>query len=257
MIDLHSHILPGLDDGPADLDEAVALARAASTAGIRVVATTSHIHRSFMLDPDDLDAARAELAERLAREGVPVELVQGGEISTGRLPDLDDDTLGRLALGGGRWVLLECPFSAATAMEPMTTELQRRGFGVLLAHPERSAYFQRDPRRLGRLVEQGALAQVTAGSFAGEFGDVPRRTAYKLLETGWVHVLASDAHSAYDRGPSMREGIAALRSRYGDVAAQVTWMAEQLPAAILSSAQPPPRPALPRPRSMLRRLRAA
>src|SRR5207247_10217297 len=102
-IDLHSHILPGLDDGPDDLEEAVALARAAVDAGTRVMATTSHVNRTFMLGPAELDAARAEVAERLAQEGVPLQLVKGGRASTRRLPDFDDDTLRKLALGGGRW----------------------------------------------------------------------------------------------------------------------------------------------------------
>src|ERR671915_78987 len=159
MIDLHAHILPGLDDGPESLDAAVAMAH--------------------------LAAARTELAARLREEDVALELLAGGEVSLGRLPELDDGRLREFALGGGPYVLLECPFSPVDGrMDEMVEDLQRRGFQVLLAHPERSPTFQRDPARLARLVERGALAQVTTGSFAGDFGEIARRAAAAMLEQG-------------------------------------------------------------------------
>jgi protein-tyrosine phosphatase len=250
MIDLHAHILPGVDDGPPTVDDTLEMARAAVAAGTTAMATTSHIHHMFPLDPEDIVRGRAELAERFAAEGIELELLGGGEIAPDRLPSLDDDALRALALGGGPYVLLECPFTPIGAgMEMMVTDLQQRGFGVLLAHPERSASFQRDLGLLSTLVERGALAQVTTGSLNGGFGDVPRRAALAMLERGLVHVLASDAHSADHRGPDLR--------RAGDVldADQHAWMTTAAPAAIVAGEPLPPRPPLPRPRrGMLSRL---
>jgi protein-tyrosine phosphatase len=257
VIDLHAHILPGVDDGPASEEEAVAMARAAVGAGTRAIAATSHVEAHFALGPDELEPARAALADRLAREEIALELLQGGEIAPARLPDLDGETLRALTLGGGPTVLLECPFGpVGAAMEPMVSDLRMRGFEVLLAHPERSPTFQRDPGRLERLLELGATGQVTAGSLAGGFGGTVRGVAQRMLEAGLVHVIASDSHDAVQRPPDPRLAAAALRERYGDVEAQLQWMTEAAPAAIVAGEPLPPRPPLPRPRGMRARLRA-
>ncbi len=239
MIDLHSHILPGLDDGPAALEDSLALARAATAAGTRAMATTSHIDFTFGVRPADLVAARAALRPALEDAGIELELLAGGEIAPARLPQLDDDALRSLALGGGPAVLLECPFTPVGAsMEPMVSDLRRRGFEVLLAHPERSPTFQQDPMRLARLIELGAHAQVTAGALAGDFGGTPREAARTLLRRGLVHVLASDAHGAEHRRPDLR--------RAGLDGDQLGWMTEAAPAAILAGHPLPERPPLPR-----------
>ena len=148
-------------------------------------------------------------------------------------------------------MLFECPFAPVGAgMEMMAADLQRRGFGVLLAHPERSPSFQRDPGLLAGMVERGALAQITTGSLAGGFGDIPRRAALAMLERGLVHVLASDAHDAYRRGPDLRA--------HGDVLDpdQHEWMTSAAPAAIVAGTPLPPRPPVPRTRGMRARLRS-
>jgi protein-tyrosine phosphatase len=257
LIDLHTHILPGLDDGPRSMDGAVEMARAAVQGGTRAVATTSHINVAFGLSPEDLATARAALAERLAAEGIELELLAGGEVAPERLPDLDDAALRAIGLGGGRCVLLECPFTPmGSTMEPMVADLRRRGFAVLLAHPERSPTFQREPARLAQLVELGACAQVTSGAVAGGFGQTAQRSALELLEAGLVHVLASDSHDPEHRPPDPRLGADVLRERYGDVEAQLRWMTEEAPAALVAGAALPERPALPRARGMRARLRA-
>jgi protein-tyrosine phosphatase len=238
VIDLHAHILPGLDDGPGSFDAAVVLARTAVEAGTRAIATTSHINRSFGLAPADLAAVRAELAARLDEEGVELDLLAGGEIAPDRLPQLDDDALDALTLGGGPYLLIECPFAPVGAsMEPIVNRLRARGFEVLLAHPERSVTFQRDPERLAALVRLGALAQVTAGALAGGFGGTAQRAARTMLERGLVHVLASDAHDAVHRPPVLRAP--------GVEGAQLEWMASAAPAAIVEGRPLPGRPPLP------------
>jgi protein-tyrosine phosphatase len=258
VIDLHAHILPGLDDGPATEEEAVSLARAAVAAGTRALAATSHVDVGFGLTPDVLDAARDSMAERLAREGIALELLAGGEIAPARLPDLDDATLARLALGGGSTVLLECPFApVGSTMELMVGDLRRRGFDVLLAHPERSPTFQREPERLERLLDLGAHAQVTAGSLSGGFGGTVLRVATAMLEAGLVQVIGSDAHDTARRRPDLRTAAEALEARYGDVDEQLAWMTEAAPAAVLAGERLPARPPLPRARGLRDRLRRA
>jgi protein-tyrosine phosphatase len=243
VIDLHAHILPGLDDGPPATEGSIAMAKAALDAGTKVIAATSHINRSFALQPSQLTAARMALREQLRAFGLPLDVVQGGEIAAGRAQSMNDGELRELTLGGGPWLLLECPLSPqAASIGPLVGELQARGFRVLLAHPERSPSFQRGPEQLVRLVDEGALAQVTSGAFAGHFGDLPRRTAFRMLERGLVHVLASDGHDAVHRGPDLLEARPAIAKRYEDAEAQLTWMAELAPAAILAGTALPERP---------------
>jgi protein-tyrosine phosphatase len=239
MIDLHAHILPGLDDGPETIEDAVAMARVAAAAGTQALATTCHINRLWGLGPGELGAARAELASRLEREGVELELLPGGEVAPDRLPDLDDETLRGLTLGAGPYVLLECPFTPVDSlMDAMVADLHDRGFRVLLGHPERSPTFQHDASRLAALVERGALAQVTTGSFTGGFGETARRVAGAMLEQGLVHVLATDAHSAVHRPPDLRATGNALDG------AQAAWMTQAAPAAIVAGRRLPERPRL-------------
>jgi protein-tyrosine phosphatase len=251
MIDLHAHILPGIDDGPPTVEAAVEMARTAVAAGTTAIATTSHVGYHFDVAPADIVRARAALGERLAAEGIELELLAGGEIAPERLPDLDDDALHSLALGGGPYVLFECPFAPVGAgMEIMAADLQRRGFGVLLAHPERSPSFQRDLTLLSTLVGRGALAQITTGSLAGGFGQIPRRAALAMLRRGLVHVLASDAHDARLRTPDLRVHGDALDPD------QHEWMTTAVPAAIVAGRPLPPRPPLPQGRGMRARLRS-
>jgi protein-tyrosine phosphatase len=256
VIDLHIHILPGIDDGPPSEDAALAMAREAVGLGTRAVATTSHVDAGFGLRGSDLAASREALTERLEAEGIGLRLLQGGEIAAERLPLLDDAALAELTLGGGGTLLLECPFAPiGGAMEPMVADLRRRGFQVLLAHPERSPTFQRDVRRLERLVELGASAQVTAGSLAGSFGGLVSRTASAMLEAGLVHVIASDAHDTRRRTPDLRVAAEQLTQRYGDLEDQLAWMTEEVPAAIVDGRPLPARPPLPQPRGLRARLR--
>lgn len=247
MIDLHAHILPGVDDGPASVEEAVDLARAAVDAGTRVLAATSHVSHMFPTDPRVFPARLAEVREALQAAGVSLEVVQGGELAPTRLGDLDDEALRELSLGGGPYLLVECPFSPVSAeLEPLVYDLQHRGWRILLAHPERSAAFHRAPERLERLVRGGALVQVTAGSLTGQFGQTARRFSVDALRDGLVHVLASDAHDVIDRPPGLTAGLAAAEHGLPGIGAHAEWLTQEVPAAVLAGDELPPRPRLPR-----------
>jgi protein-tyrosine phosphatase len=260
VIDLHAHVLPELDDGPANMEMSVEMARVAVAAGTRVIAATSHINRGFGLRASDLAAARDALNARLAADGIPLDVIRGGEIALSRVPDLEEEELRALALGESRWLLLECPLNpAAGSMEPMVAQLRSAGFGILLGHPERSPRLIASAGALERLLEHGALAQVTSASFAGHFGEPVKQAAFAMLERGHVHVLGSDAHHPTHRPPDLGAALEPLRRRYEDGDAQFEWMAVDAPRALLAGEPLPARPDLPRAKGggLLRRLRGA
>ena len=258
MIDLHSHILPGLDDGPRTLEGSLELARSAVEAGTRTILATPHINTDETIDARRVAAGLAVLRPALADAEIPLEVLPGGEIAIWRLADLDNDELRALALAGGPYLLIESPFSpVAGDFEPMVLDLHMRGFRVLLAHPERSPAFQRDPARLERLVDAGVIAQLTATSMSGEFGNTVRRFSASLLAQGLVHVVASDAHDAVRRRPGLTAGFAALEGELPGLGEQREWMTEAVPRAILEGETLPPRPPLPRRGGLLGRFRAS
>jgi len=228
VIDLHAHILPAIDDGPPTTEAALDMARTAAAAGTRAIATTSHVGYMMNVGIDQIVQGRETLAARLAYEGIELELLAGGEVAHDRLPDLTEDELRAVTLGGGSYVLLECPFAPiGDRLEPLVDDLHERGYGVLLAHPERSASFQRDPALLATLVDMGALAQVTVGSLTGHFGRIPQQTAQLMVREELVHVLASDAHDVAGRAP-------VLDVNGWLTAAQYERMTTVVPAAILA-----------------------
>jgi protein-tyrosine phosphatase len=240
VIDLHSHVLPGIDDGPGDMDGSIALARAAVAAGTRLMAATPHVALQYPIVPGELAGHVAELHEALGRAGVPLEVVSGGELAPSGAVHITDDDLRAIALGGSSCILLECPFTnAAPVMPALVARLQRRGFRILLAHPERSPEFLRDRRELSDLVDGGAYVQVTAASLRGDFGRTVRRYSLDLLEAGLVHVVASDAHDASGRGPRVLEIVEEVVRRHGLSPALTELLTETAPRALLHDVAPP------------------
>jgi protein-tyrosine phosphatase len=240
VIDLHSHVLFGIDDGAETIEDSLALARAVADSGVRTLVATPHVSWRYANDADSIASVLGELRERLDSEGVELELLAGAEIAMTQLDQIDASELTRLGLGGGEWLLVEPPFSpVATGLDRIIGALQREGRRVLLAHPERCPAFHRDPAMLRSLVADGALTSLTAGSLAGRFGGSARRFATSLLSDGLAHNVASDAHDLSGRAPGLREEI-----EQAGFARLSEWLTELVPAAILSGAEIPPRPAL-------------
>ena len=246
MIDLHFHVLPGIDDGPPTLDDALALARAAHAAGTSTIVATPHVSWDW---PDNDAAGIAAAVEainlELRRNEIAVEVLPGAEVAMTRAADLDDAELRALRLGGGPYLLVECPHSpAASGFEGLLASLSHAGHRILLAHPERCPAFLRDRSTLERLINNGMLTSVTAGSFAGRFGREVRRFSQDLLRDGLVHNVASDAHDLVRRPP----GIDPVLAQEG-MAEGTDWFTRQVPQAILSGDPLPPAPpmALPEP----------
>jgi protein-tyrosine phosphatase len=241
VIDLHAHLLPGIDDGPPDMAGALALATAAVEAGTRVMAATPHVGLQFPVEPGELSGRVAELSAELERAGIALEVIAGGEIAPTRAHDLTDDELRQVALGGSHCLLLECPFTPAGDLMPrLVASLQQRGFRILLAHPERSPDLARRPDRVEALVAQGAFVQVTAGSFDGVFGRPVRRAALELLDRGLIHVVASDAHDAQARPPTVRAFLEAT----GVYDEHIDWLTGDAPRALLDDVEVPISPVL-------------
>ncbi len=243
MVDLHSHILPGLDDGAPDVEASIALARAAVAAGTKTLVATPHVSLTYDPSPDAVASATEALVVRLAEERIPLELVAGAEIAVPRLFELDDDALGALAIGDGPYLLVESPYSASPFLEETVFGLMTRGFKPILAHPERCTLFQHDRSRLERLVAQGVLCSITAGALTGRFGRIPHRFGRELLGAGLAHDISSDAHDTDRRPPGLSEGLTALAAELPELAPQLGWFARDAPAAIVSGSPLPGRPA--------------
>jgi protein-tyrosine phosphatase len=239
VIDLHSHLLPGLDDGPASLAESVELARELAAGGVRVVAVTPHVSARYPTTPARMRAALARVRTTLARAGVPLEAVAGGEVAVERLRDLDDEALRAFSLGGGgRFLLVEFPSDGwPPGLADRLAELAERGLDPVLAHPERNALVQAAPQRLAGLVEAGALVQLTASSLLARRGE-QARTARTLLDSGLAHLVGGDLHR-----PGSRAGLAPALA--GLPPGLARWLARDVPAALLAGERPPRRP-LPR-----------
>jgi protein-tyrosine phosphatase len=238
MIDLHSHVLPGIDDGPATVEHSLAIARAAVIAGTRTLVATPHVSARYPNDARTIAEACDAIAARLHEEGVPLELRRGAEIAITRIAEIEPSELHGLGLGGGRWLLVEPPFSpVASGVEAIVRDLLDRGHLVLLAHPERCPAFRRDPRVLESLVGEGVLTSITAGSLVGRFGGEVRRFAITLMEAELAHNVASDAHDHDGRPPTITDELQA--AGFG---ALHEWLTQEVPAAILAEAPIPPRP---------------
>lgn len=238
MIDLHCHVLPGIDDGPETIEGSVALARRAVAAGTRTLVATPHVSRSYPNDAEAIARLVEELNARLAAEDVPLDVRPGAEIAVTHAPDLDPIQLSRLRIGGGPWLLVEPSFTqTASGLDTIVLELQRAGYRILLAHPERCTLFHRDPLMLESLVHTGVLTSITAGSLVGRFGEHVRRFALRLAQDGLVHNVVSDAHDHIRRPPGMAREIE--QAGLGPLA---EWLTQDVPAAILSGGDIPPRP---------------
>ncbi|MEV4421672.1 CpsB/CapC family capsule biosynthesis tyrosine phosphatase [Patulibacter sp. NPDC049589] len=244
MIDLHCHILPGIDDGPDDLEGSLAMAREHVARGTGVVVATPHVGWDYPNTPEVIEAGVAEVNAALRAEGIELEVLAGAEVALTRAVDMSAEQLAGLRLGDGPWLLLEAPISVdSPGIEGLVGIVQSRGVRVLLAHPERCASFHTDPGLLERLVAAGCLAQVTAGALTGFFGRTVQGAARRYVDAGLIHVVASDAHDDAHRAPGMSAPME--EAGYGPLA---PWMGADVPRALLDGVPVPPRPAFaPRP----------
>jgi protein-tyrosine phosphatase len=257
LIDLHTHLLPGIDDGASDLDASVEMARAAVEGGVEQLVATPHVSRTYPNDPHAFGRRVAEVQSALDAAGVPLRVHRGAEVNHAALLDLTDEDLSACTIGGGAFLLIEPSMSGPMPfIERAVGELQQKGFRILLAHPERIHAFQRNIGLLERLVDQGCLSSVTASSVSGHFGGSVMRFTKELFAHGLVHNLASDAHDARFRSPALRPALERAVEALPALEPWLPYLTEDVPRAILAGETPPgTAPVIESRRGVLRRLR--
>lgn len=235
MIDLHSHVLPGLDDGAANREEALEICRVAARDGIEILAATPHVRSDYPTTAAEMQDALAVLQE--AADGI-LRLVPGGELDLEELGRPLEELRGFALAGNRDFLLVETPYVGwPLDIGQKLSQLQSAGITPVLAHPERNPDVQADPELLRPLVELGALAQITAASIDGRLGKRTRLAARALLDRGLAHLLASDAHA-----PAVREmGLSRAAAAVGD-AALAEWLTVGIPGAIVHGEPLPARP---------------
>lgn len=219
FVDLHFHLLPGVDDGPAALPEALDLAHAAVADGSGTVVATPHVRHDAVSDVLFIPDLVHEVRAALAGSKIELEVRPGGELDYRLAERLSQRELETIAQGpmGARWLLLETPFEGiGEDFHHAAAELRARGFGILLAHPERSADVILDGAAgLRREVAHGALTQLTAASLLGGHGEEAYWAAVSLLAERLVGLIASDAHGP-TRPPALTDARRLLAAEFGD-----------------------------------------
>jgi protein-tyrosine phosphatase len=211
MIDIHCHILPGIDDGPADLAGSLAMARLAAADGIHKLFATPHVYPDG-LQREVIEAAVMALQQAVDAEGLALRIYPGADASS----RLGGDGLVKNLLHNGPYLLVEFPHTHLPGDAPdLIAELVGRGTIPIITHPERNPDLVRSPDLLLPLLEAGGLVQVTAECLTGGFGAECRACARHLLRRGWVHFLASDGHAANWRPPRLSLGLKAARKLIG------------------------------------------
>jgi protein-tyrosine phosphatase len=236
MIDLHCHVLPGLDDGPRFLKESLDMARTAVNNNIQTIVATPHSLNGFFVNTwESIVKVTSSVQDALQRENIELNIYPGVEVQMG--PDLFEALeRGEAATinNNGRYMLVEFPaFSMPAGAREFIFKLKLQDITPIIAHPERHLILQHDLNQLHELVNQGALCQLTALSLTGEFGGTVKKSAEEMIRTGLAHVIATDAHFDNDRINALAKSV--------DLAAEVMQdysRAEQMvtktPAAIIN-----------------------
>lgn len=233
MVDLHSHILYGWDDGAKTLEDSLEMARLAVERGTTVIAATPHLYwESRRVDPEMVVARVAEINEALTAEDIPLQVVPGTEIPA----DWDNLALIRhgkaLRLGDSKAVLFEVPFTTLPVrFKDLIFQLRMNGVTPLLAHPERCQVFLSDPDAFYRQVDEDTPVQLTAGSLTGLFGEKIQDLAWRIAQDERPVVVASDTHNVRNRKPGLQKAHAALAEHFGQDAADL--MCLHNPAGLL------------------------
>lgn len=222
MVDIHHHLLPGLDDGSDALETSVTMARLAVAEGITHVVCTPHANGNYLYDPAVNATRTRELSARLADEGIALTLGNGCDfhLSYENIQSAQHDPA-RYSINGMGYLLVEVPdYGIPHNLAETFYELQLAGLTPILTHPERNPTLQRDLPRMRDWMRGGVLVQVTADSVTGHKGKTAARMAEDLLDRRWVHFLATDAHNTTSRPPRMREAHDLVAKRCGAAYAQ-------------------------------------
>lgn len=217
MIDLHCHILPGLDDGPTNKEESLLMARAAVEQGIHtIVATPHHQTTKYMNEKIDIQSAVEKLNIVLKENEIPLTILPGQEVRVyGNLLQDYDENLIQTLNETNKYILLEFPSNHVPRYtKTLLYDMQLKGLIPVIAHPERNAEIAEHPSILFDLVSKGALAQVTASSLTGDFGKSIRKLSLQFIEHNLVHIVASDAHNITNRPFKLKQAYQTIHDEF-------------------------------------------
>lgn len=219
MIDLHCHILPGLDDGAKTIQDSLEMARQAVREGITaIVASPHHRNHHYINRKSIIEQKVAELNHVLQQENIPLEILVGQENRiVGELAEDLGTTDDIATVNHKNYLLIEFPTNhVPNYSEQLFYQLQMLGLTPVIVHPERNTAITEDPDKLYQLIEKGAISQVTAASIAGAFGKKIQKFSLQLLESNLSHVIASDAHNVTNRSFKMREAFSVIEKEFGN-----------------------------------------
>lgn len=222
MVDLHHHLLPGLDDGSPDLKTSVEMARIAVQDGITHVVCTPHASNRYAFDPFRVDRALSQLRAALAQAGIHLILGSGCDFHLS-YENVQDALANphKYTINFGEYLLVELPdYGLGPTLEETFYSLRLAGMNPILTHPERNPSLQEDSSRLAQWLRDGLLLQVTANSVTGAMGRKAHALAHRLLADRWVHFISTDAHNTRSRSPQMRAAFDEIAKRYGEDYAQ-------------------------------------
>lgn len=249
LVDIHCHLLPGVDDGAADLEASLAMARMSVEQGVETVVVTPHQLGSFAYNRgDDIRRRTAELQHELDRHGIALRVLPGADVR------IEDQMIAGLEAGEvvslgdhRRHVLLELPHELYFPLEGVLDGLRRIGMVGILSHPERNAGLLARQDLVESLVDGGCLMQVTAGSLSGGFGPESQAMAERMADRGLIHFLSTDGHSPKRRRPRLSDAYQKAAERVGEAAARL-WCSDN-PRAVAEGRDVAPGPtAVRRPR---------
>ncbi|PLT35763.1 tyrosine-protein phosphatase [Bacillus sp. V5-8f] len=218
MIDIHSHILPGVDDGAKDLKASIEMAKVAVNEGIRtIIATPHHKNGDFENSPASIFRKVEELNEILSTESIPLTVLPGQEIRIYGEFIEDYETGQLLTLNQTQYVFIECPSNHVPRYtDKLLFDIQMRGLVPIIVHPERNSEIIENPDLLYQFVKNGTLSQLTASSIAGHFGKKIKKFSLQLIEANLTHFVSSDAHNVTSRSFKMIEAFEEIEKKYGN-----------------------------------------
>jgi len=244
MIDIHHHLLSGVDDGATDLETSLAMARMAAADGITHIACTPHSNGQYPYFPKVIDEKIAELQSLISSEGLDLKLGRGCDfhLSYDNIQEAKSEPA-RFSINGLGYLLVEIPdYGLSPGLTEVFYQLQLEGLTPILTHPERNATLQATPSRLKDWLRGGVLIQITAGSILGKMGKRAEQMAHELLLKRWVHFVATDAHNTTSRPPTMVEAFDAVATKYGSEYAHLLFVSNPLAAFLGKPLSPQPEP---------------
>jgi protein-tyrosine phosphatase len=244
MIDIHHHLLWGMDDGASNLETSVAMAKAAAADGISHIVCSPHANGTYAYEPRVIRDKIAELQRLLDRDAIAVKLGGGCDfhMSYENVQEAKLDP-GKFSINGSGYLLVEIPdYGISPGLTEIFYQLQLAGLIPILTHPERNPTLQADRPRMMDWLRGGVLVQVTAGSVVGRMGRHAERMAHDLLADRWVNFLATDAHNTTSRPPKMREAFDVVAKKYGPEYAHLLCVSNPLAAFTGKPLPPQPEP---------------